>query len=405
MTMPIKDYVLTVVRCFRASISGERRLAGLLLLMFGMSLMFGLMMGLVTVAASKSAPPSSSLQPTFAAQAANSVLRSLFAKSKEQDRSTPLSGAQVWIQAPDQETRQLGQAMVVFAGGGVATEPGQANVQIQWNDQKNEWVVSSLRADAQELAVFAWFGLRHTANEFRIVQGVDLPDPNAAIIFLENEPSKAEGGDSARQVLALAIMLCVFGPSLGALFGATGMLSLDLDRERAAGALEAFVNVKHPLSSMFLGRAMARAIAPTLMFVVSICVAGLFLGFPEPGVALLMVVGMCLAGVCLGMIGQVQVVWYHHVYSRIVGQLLFNPATFALMFLIFAGDRLIKGMSNVSDRAGQTGGKIPIIEWSTADLLPLVGAGGVASVVLITLLCLMIDWRLGIRRQGLARVI
>lgn len=409
--MNIKDYVLTVVRCFRAAASGERRLVDVSIFMFVMSLLFGIIMGIVTVLMFKTAPPSErSTTPTWAAQAADNVLRSIFTKSKDQhqdqDRPTPLLGAQVWIQASDPQARQLGQDMVEFAGGEVASTLANANVQIQWNDQKRDWVVSSLRPDAQELAVFAWFALRRTSNEFRNHQGVDLPDPHAAVIFLVGEPKETpEGAASPRKILATLILLCVLAPSMGALFTSTGMLSFDLDRERAAGALEAFVNVKHPLSSMFLGRALARALTPTVLFLLSICVAGVFLGFPELGTVLLLVAGMFMTAVFLGMIGQVQVVWYHHMYSRFVGQLLFNPAVFFLLVLFFAGGRIFEGVSYLSERASKMNGELPIIEWSAKDLLPIVSLGSVVAVALIALLCLVIDWRLGTRRQGLARVI
>ena len=402
--MTAMSYLRTVAGCIPALVPGERAVLWISGIFLSVSIFFGVLMGALSVWAQSNLPQSDAPAVSTLGIRLATQVASVMDTGSSSDRPRPLSGANVMVVSEDPARRAAGRALVAFAGGVPTETTDNAHVKIEWNVDKEEWRVSSLRPDDPQLAAFAWFSLRRSALPFQhATQDLGLPDPHLSVVFYGGRPVIRDGR-YYRFMMSTLLYLCVMVPAAGLLFLSTGVLSFDLDRERTTGSLEAFSLAARPISALFLARALVRAALPTVGLLVMVSIAGIFVGFPHP-VALLLGLALTFAvAVALGMIGQVQVVWYHHMYSRFVGQLLFNPGMLLMLFVFFFGGRSATWILEAATATAK-GNDLPIVGWTPDQVMSVCTWLLPAALTLVVLCCLVVDWRLGTRRHGLSRVV
>lgn len=409
MTSQIKENIKGVWGCLPPMLLTERSTLMTCALFLTTSLVFGILLGFTMSWLSNNYPESGvAAQPTALGSHATSIMVNLVERfdTRTQEERLPLAGARVYIDAPTEELSSQAQGWVLHTGGQLG-ELEDSDVRLSWDGREKIWQISSLRSDAPELALLGWFSLRRSSAQFHYQQGVSgLPEPKAATIFVGSRPAnESRRVHSMRVIVVMLVFFCAIIPSLGLLVYLSGVLSFEVEKERASGAMEAFAMASRPIWIMFLARALACSVLPLVCSAIMLSIACVFIGFPSPLVMACVLLCLWSISVVLNLIGQIQVVWFHSQWSRLIGVLLFNPLATSLFILLFFSFPISTWFVGQIDSMASQSNILPLVGWTTPQALSAASVILPVSLFLSFILCAAIKWRLGSRRQGLSRIV
>ena len=405
----IKKSMEGVLGCLPPMILSERSTLFTCALFLAASLVFGMILGLsLSWLSSHDEGSDFGVQPTLVGAQATSALVNIIESRDDQaqERKMPLSGARVHIQAPNSVLLHQARDWVLYTGGELG-QRDSSDVELSWDEKDQSWQIYSLRSQSPELALLGWFSLRRSAPEFHYQQGLSgLPNPKAGTVIVGSRPvNEGRRIHSMRVVAIMLVFFCAILPSLGLMVYLSGVLSFEVEKERGSGALESFAMASRPIWIMFFARALACSLLPTLCSAIMLSVACAFIGFPPALVLILVLACLWSMSVVLNLIGQIQVVWFHSQWSRVIGVILFNPLATSLFILLFFSYPLSTwSVGRVEDLATQTN-TLPLVGWTVSQAMSTSAVILPVSAILSIVLCAAINWRLGVRRQGLSRIL
>lgn len=403
----------SLMMCVRRFLPAERSVTFIATVMLIGNIIFGLVLGmsLSWLVANDPQTDVSATRPMPGVVVSDKLMDLFESRQKTTQRQGfYLSGTYVYISSSDPMKQQQGIDLVQYASGQVANRPEDADISMTWNPEKDRWDIASTDAQKPELALMGWFVLRRVAPMFHYEQGLSrFSDPLATTVVVGEKPVQGETRVKfIRSLVYNLVYFCILSPSLLLMGLAAYSLSFDVEGDRNSGGMEVFAMSQKPIWFLLLARSVSRSLIVVIASTLMLLVGSLFAGLASVWVLLGFIVAIWITSIAANLLATLQVMWWHHKWSRTIGFFFFNPLyiMFGIMFLFRHALPLDpKEMVEMGDNALPISGGLLFAGWETPAMLLFFVLYVPLMLGIIAMICAILEWRVGIRRQNLGKLV
>lgn len=332
---------------------------------------------------------------TFGSRVALELARSFDKDEASEDQSRALSGQAFSVQA-SRAQRQWAATALESAGAKIVPDP-HADFKLVY--ENGQWTLS---AKDHVKALIVWSSLQDA------LETTNPEKPNVSMgemVSIKSEKKMASAMGKARsetaEFIPRAMVFVLIVPLMLAVWMSCAKACQDIDRARATGLLEAFVLSPMPFHIYLLGQAITQGMVVALVVAAILMLSGLFVGLMHPASLVFVVLIFFFVTTSLSMLGNLQVLWFHHRFSRVVGSMLLNPLASPLLLVIIM---MFTSKDSTATSAASALSSIPLLGLTPSASASWLAVTVVASVAFVALLCVILEARLGPRRTGLSRL-